>query len=185
MECPFDNDASRARLSAPFQYPSCRLGPPARRLPPLYVALEVHRYPCSVLCALCFVQFVIVASLDQIDSSLEVEDRVALALTRCGVSITCEMNLFSNNRSFLVACHPVTVPYHTIYSQTKQRLSRLPRDYHLQDGLPMSQCRSSQDARHPLTFTWCLQSTAIANPRERWTPFYAPLDAAAWFIPPV
>lgn len=37
----------------------------------------------------CSAQFVIVASFDQTDPSLEVEERVALALKRCGVSITC------------------------------------------------------------------------------------------------
>lgn len=36
------------------------------------------------------VQFVIVASFDQTDASLPVEERVALALMRCGVSVTCE-----------------------------------------------------------------------------------------------
>lgn len=35
-------------------------------------------------------QFVIVSSFDHVDPGLPVEERVALAMKRCGVSITCE-----------------------------------------------------------------------------------------------
>lgn len=35
-------------------------------------------------------QFVILASLDHTDVGLPVEERMALALKRCGVSISCE-----------------------------------------------------------------------------------------------
>ena len=38
----------------------------------------------------CGRQFVIVAAFDNTDPSLPVEDRVALGLKRCGVSVTCE-----------------------------------------------------------------------------------------------
>ena len=36
-------------------------------------------------------QFVIVAAFDHTDPSLPVEERVALGVKRCGVSVTCEM----------------------------------------------------------------------------------------------
>lgn len=39
-------------------------------------------------------QFVIVASLDHTDENLPVEERIALALKRCGVSVTCELELY-------------------------------------------------------------------------------------------
>lgn len=35
-------------------------------------------------------QFVIVAAFDQTDPSMPVEERVALGLKRCGVSVTCK-----------------------------------------------------------------------------------------------
>ena len=47
-------------------------------------------------------QFVIVASFDHTDPALPVEERVALGLKRCGVSITCELNhLLASTRVWL------------------------------------------------------------------------------------
>lgn len=48
----------------------------------LHLACHCYAYP--------IMKFVIVASMDHTDPRLNVEERVALALKRCGVSITCK-----------------------------------------------------------------------------------------------
>lgn len=56
-----------------------------------FLALVLVLNPLTFLaCGLPLMQFVIVASFDRVDPALMVEERVGLALKRCGVSITCE-----------------------------------------------------------------------------------------------
>ena len=71
--------------------------------PSIFIFRRVFLFLCVVWCVfVVFVQFVIVAAFDHTDPALPVEERVALGLKRCGVSITCEFNhLLASTRVWL------------------------------------------------------------------------------------